>query len=250
MSALWRPWWTSPRAPLLPTMTQSAPPSLRPRPRFEGAYVGVLVAFEGTCVGGKLSPPPCHCHLHHRRTLLPLPPPPPCCRRHTATAAAKLPHSSCRRHHCPHHRVAAVAPPLSPPLSPCRCSQAVAAPATTAPSWHRSASAAAAAAKLPSVPPRCHLAAKQLLPPAPSCRHCQCGIRHCHKLPPPAPAASAAGLPPPYCRCCRAADAAKLLPPRVLCVRGCFFAKSKRRPPNTPPCRNLFIFYLLARPYA
>jgi hypothetical protein len=47
----------------------------------EGAYVGLSVAFEGACVGGKLSPPPCHRRLHHRRTLPPLPPPPPRCRR-------------------------------------------------------------------------------------------------------------------------------------------------------------------------
>ncbi len=29
-----------------------------------------------------------------------------------------------------------------------------------------------------------------------------------------------------------------------------FFVKSKRRPPNTPPRRNWYIFYLLAHPYA
>ncbi len=36
----------------------------------------------------------------------------------------------------------------------------------------------------------------------------------------------------------------------VECCVVLFFAKSKRRPPNTLPCSNWYIFYLLARPYA
>jgi len=48
-----RPRWTAPRALLLPTMTQSAPSSLRPRPRTKARTSACRwsVAFEGACVG-------------------------------------------------------------------------------------------------------------------------------------------------------------------------------------------------------
>ncbi len=153
-------------------------------------------------------------------------------------AAVKLPHPSCRRNpaaavmlppsHC---RCCVVAIALPP--SRCHYSQASAAAATTAPSWHRSTSATAATAKLPPLPPRCRHTTKQLLPPPPSCHHCHRRLRHCHMLSPPATAATTAALPPPYCRRCRASDAAKLLPPRVLCVRVCFFPLIVKEDPQT-----------------
>ena len=52
-SAPRRPRWMSPRAPLLRTTTQSAPSSLRPRPRTKARTSACRwsVAFEGACVG-------------------------------------------------------------------------------------------------------------------------------------------------------------------------------------------------------
>ena len=191
-SAPWRPWWTSPRAPLLPT-----------RQRVGGVQSQASPTLQAATSATKLLPPPPPLPLRCRaavtaadvalpmqlRSLPPLPPPLP--------HAAKLPHPS-----CPRHRRRADAPPPSPPPSHCRCSQAAADSATTAPSWHCSPSAAtAASAKLPPLPPRCHHTAKQLLPPPPSCRHCHRCLRHCRTLPQPTTAPTAATLLPPYCRC-------------------------------------------------
>ena len=101
---------------------------------------------------------------------------------------------------------------VSPPPPRCRCSQAAAAAATTAPNWHRSASATAVAAadKLPQLPPccrHCHRAAAAakllLLPPQPRRTGTaalsplplppQTSYHNCHH----AAATAAALLPPP-----------------------------------------------------
>ena len=80
-----RPWWTSPRAPLLPTMTQSAPSSLRPRPRTKARtsacqWRSKARASEESCrhhpvtVASTIA---ARCrHFRHRHRALPLPPPP------------------------------------------------------------------------------------------------------------------------------------------------------------------------------
>ena len=47
---------------------------------------------------------------------------PPSCRRHHQAANTKLPNRSCHCHH--RHAVALLPPPLLPPPSRCRCSQA------------------------------------------------------------------------------------------------------------------------------
>jgi hypothetical protein len=136
-----RPWRTSPRAPLLPTMTQSAPSSLRPRPRTNARtsacqWRSKARASEESCrhhpvtVASTIAARCRHFRHRHRAATAILTPLPPSCRRHRA--AAKLPHPSCRRHRRHRRRVAAVAPPPSPPPSRCRCSQAAAAAATTA----------------------------------------------------------------------------------------------------------------------
>ncbi len=93
----------------------------------EGAYVGVLVAFEGACVGGQ-----------GWRGRLPLSPPP----RFPDVAKLPLsPQSCCRQRH---HRRRAVAS-LSPPQT--SCSQCL---------------PAAAAKLLPPLPPPCRTSAAAL----------------------------------------------------------------------------------------
>ena len=159
-SAPRRPWWTSPRAPLLPTTTQSAPLYLRPRPREKARKSACLwhskahaledgVGGAGRCCHRRHAFPTlssCHCHRKavattattavalSRRCH---------CRRGRAPDASQLLLPSCchRRHHrakpapqrfCRHCQAAVTAtiastiatrcrhPPLPPPPPRCR----------------------------------------------------------------------------------------------------------------------------------
>ena len=146
------------------------PPSLTKR---EGAYVGVLLAFKGACVGGR-----------GRRGRPMLSPPP----RFPDVAKLPLLPQSCRRHR--HHRHYTVAPLSPPQMSRSRCLPA------------------AAAKLMPLPPPPCHAGATALLPLLPSCPHCHRCLHHCHTLRPPATSATAAVLPLQYCHRRRQADSA------------------------------------------
>jgi hypothetical protein len=212
-----------------PTTTPSAPSSLCPRPRTKAAL---------------LQRQSCHlraaCVKHHRRRAVALPspqqlsrsrcrhtaaakkllsplPPPWRFRRHHKAVSAKLPPPP-RRHQAAttkyhRHRRRAVAPPPLPSPSRCRCRQAAAAIATTTPSWHRSAFAAATPAKLPPLPPCCRhcrcaaaTTAKQPSPPLPSCRR---GRTSANQAPPLRRRCAAATLQPlPLPNCCHRHHAA------------------------------------------
>ena len=126
LSAPRRPRWTSPRAPLLPTMTQSAPSSLHPQPRTKVRTSACPWHLKARaleeppplpsyrqCHHAAATPPSSYCH--HRQAAVtataasaiatrcrhpPLPPPPPRCCRHTVAAAVLPTPPRCRRQEC------------------------------------------------------------------------------------------------------------------------------------------------------
>ncbi len=161
LSAPRRPRWTSPRAPLLPTMTQSAPSSLRHRPRTKARtsacrWRSKARASEESCRR--------HHHHHHCCAVAPLsplqtsrsrcrpaaaarllPPPPPSCRAGATALPPLLP--SCR--HCHRHLHHRRTLPLLPPPPPC-CRRHTATATAPPPSCHIQAATATAATAVAS----------------------------------------------------------------------------------------------------
>ena len=153
----------SPRTPLLRTTTQSAPSSLRPRPRTKARtsacrWRSKARASEESCR---------HHHHHHRHAVAPLSPPQTSRSRCRPTAAARLlppPPPPCR----------AGAAALPPPLPSCRhCHRLLHHPARFHHFRHRRR---AAAAILAPPPPSCHRHRATAKLPHPSCRRHRCRL--------------------------------------------------------------------------
>ena len=180
LSAPQQPRWTSPRAPLLPTTTQSAQSYLRPRQREKVHTLAcrwrskVRASEDGVGGAGR------HCH---RRHTFPMSPSCHCCRKAvaaTATIAVVLSRRCHRRrrhaldasqlllpsccHRC-HHRAKPAPQRFRHP-----CQAAVTATVT-------STIATRCAAPTCHFRHRCHAAAAILPPPPPSCR-CHRGVWH------------------------------------------------------------------------